>query len=67
MLESSKFDCPILTEHNLTPCQLISIKNFQRIVRIYWSIYLYNCIQLFSKLTDLLTTQKGNQFNWDTV
>ena len=21
MLESSKFDCPILTEHNSTPCQ----------------------------------------------
>ena len=65
MLESSKFDCPILTEHNLTDFNEI-FRELSEYIGLL-SIDLYNCIQLFLKLTDLLTKQKGYQFNWDTV
>ena len=34
MLESSKFDCPILTEHNFIPCQRILMK-FSENCKIY--------------------------------
>ena len=43
MLESSKFDCPILTEHNLIPCQRILMKfleNCQNIL-FYWPVQLH--------------------------
>ena len=67
MLESSKFDCPILSEHNLILCQRILkkyLENCQNIL-VYWSVQLYSII--FSNLADLLPEQKRYQFNWDTV
>ena len=43
MLESSKFDCPILTKHNFIPCQQILMKfseNCQNIL-VYWLVKFY--------------------------
>ena len=41
--------------------------NFQEIFPIDHSNNLWNFIELFWELTNLLAKQKGYQFNWDTV
>ena len=61
MLESSKYNCPILTEHNLIiSCHRILMKFSENCHKLIdHSIDLYNFIQLFQELTDLLPKQKG--------
>ena len=56
----------IWTSITLNPVDRTQL-NFQENFRIYHSNDLWNLIELFSKLTNLLAKQKGYQFNWDTV